>query len=86
MLVHNLASFHPQNPFNNIVCAIRAFAMSIRKSSRTTKPPIKLTDYDVDDSQEAAATPQQISRAVTRELSQVESMIKHLSPTNAIAE
>ena len=40
----------------------------------------------MDDSQEAAATPQQIRRAVTRELSQVESMIKHLSPTNAIAE
>ena len=60
--------------------------MSTRKSSRRTKPPIKLTDYELDDSHEASATPQQISRAVTRELSQVESMIKHLSPTNAIAE
>ena len=36
----------------------------------------------MDDLLEDSATPQQISEAVKRELSQVESMIKDLSPTN----
>ena len=36
----------------------------------------------MDDLLEGSATPQQISEAVKRELSQVESMIKDLSPTS----
>ena len=40
----------------------------------------------MDDLQEDSATPQQISEAVKRELSQVDSMIKDLSPTNGKAE
>ena len=60
--------------------------MGTRKSSRRTKPPIKLTDYEMDDLLEDSATPQQISEAVKRELSQVESMIKDLSPTSDKAQ
>ena len=60
--------------------------MGTRKSSRRTKPPIKLTDYEMDDLLEGSATPQQISEAVKRELSQVESMIKDLSPTSDKAQ
>ena len=55
--------------------------MGTRKSSRRTKPPIKLTDYEMDDLLENSVTPQQLSEVVKRELSQVESMIKDLSPT-----
>ena len=40
----------------------------------------------MDDLLEDSATPQQLSEAVKRELSQVESMIKDLSPTNGKAE
>ena len=50
--------------------------MGTRKSSRRTKPLIKLTDKEMDDLLEDSATPQQISEAVNV-LSQVESMIKH---------
>lgn len=60
--------------------------MSTRKSSRRAKPPIKLTDYEMDNLLEASATPQQISKAVKREMSQVESMIKDLSLMNGKAE
>ena len=69
---------------SNIVCAFHVFAMGTRKRSRsfTCKPPIKLTDYEMDDLLKGSATPQQISEAVKRELSQVESMIKDLSPTS----
>ena len=60
--------------------------METRKSSRRTKPPIKFADYEMDNLPEDLATPQQISDAVKRELSQVESMIKDLSPTVGKAE
>ena len=40
----------------------------------------------MDDLLEDSATPQQISKTVKRELSQVESMIKDLSKTNSKAE
>ena len=87
VLVHNLASLKPTSQnLSLIVCAIHVFAMSTRRSSRRTRPPIKLTDYELDDLLEASATPQQISRAVKCELSQVDSMIKDLSPTNGKAE
>ena len=88
VLVHNRASFMltSQKSLLNVVCAIQVFAMGTRKSSRRTKPPIKFTDYEMDDLPEDSATPQQISEAVKRELSQVESMIRDLSPTNSKAE
>ena len=60
--------------------------MGTRKSSRRTKPPIKFTDYEMDDLLTDSATPQQISEAVKRELSQVESMINDLSPLNGKVE
>ena len=60
--------------------------MGARKSSRRTKPPIKFTDYEMDDLPEDCATPQHISEALKRELSQVESMIRDLTPTNSKAE
>ena len=56
--------------------------MGTRKSSRSTKPPIKLQDFVADDFVAESATPQQMSEAVKRELSQVESMIKDLTPTS----
>ena len=40
----------------------------------------------MDDLPEDSATPQQISEAVKRELTQVESMIRDLTPTNSKAE
>ena len=78
--VHNLAvrlKLTTQNPsLASIVCPIQVFTMGTRKSSRRTKPLIKLTDKEMDDLLEDSATPQQISEAVNV-LSQVESMIKH---------
>ena len=66
-----------QNPsLASIVCAIQVFAMGTRKSSRRTKPLIKLTDYEMDDLLEDSATPEQIIEAV-KEPSTVESTIKH---------
>ena len=59
--------------------------MASRKSSRRTKPLLKLKDFDIDGFI-AESTPQQMSEAVERELSQVESMIKDLSPTKFKAE
>ena len=59
--------------------------MASRKSSRRIKPPLKLKDFDID-GLIAESTPQQVSEAVERELSQVESMIKDLSPTKFKAE
>ena len=56
--------------------------MGTRKSSRRTKPPIKLMDYEMVDLLEDSA----ISEAVKCELSQVKSMIKDLSPTNSKAK
>ena len=60
--------------------------MGTRKSNRKTNPPIKLTDYEMDDLLTDSATPQQISKAVKRELSQVELMIKDLSLMNGKVE
>ena len=60
--------------------------MSTRKSSRSTKPPIKLQDFVADDFVAESATRQQMSEAVKRELSQVEFMIKDLTPTSFKAE
>ena len=59
--------------------------MGTRKSSRKTKPPTKLTDYEMDDSLAEPATPLQISEVVKCELSQVES-IQDLSLTNRKVE
>ena len=56
--------------------------MATRKSSRSTKPPKKLQDFVADDLAAESATPQQMSEAVKRELSQVESLIKDLTPTS----
>ena len=52
------------------------YTMATRKSNRRTKPPIKLKDFVADDFVTESATPQQMSEAVKRELSQVESMIR----------
>ena len=56
--------------------------MATRKISRGTKPPLKLKDFVVDGLITEATTPQQMSEAVKRELSQVESIIKDLSPAS----
>ena len=50
--------------------------MATRKSSRRTKHPIKLKDFVAE-----STVPQQMSVAVKRELSQVESLIKDLTTT-----
>ena len=42
--------------------------MATRKSSRRTKPPIKLKDFVADDFVAESTTPQQMSVAVKREL------------------
>ena len=60
--------------------------MGTRKGSRSAKPPIKLQDFVADDFVAESATPQQMSEAVKRELSQVESMTKDLTPTSFKAE
>ena len=60
--------------------------MATRKSSRSTKPPKKLQDFVADDLAAESATPQQMSEAVKRELSQVESLIKDLTTTSFKAE
>ena len=60
--------------------------MATRKSSRRTKHPIKLKDFVADHFVAESTTPQQMSVAVKRELSQVESLIKDLATTNFKAE
>ena len=60
--------------------------MATRKSSRRTKHPIKLKDFVADDFVAESTTPQQMSVAVKRELSQVESLIKDLTTTIFKAE
>ena len=60
--------------------------MATRTSSRRTKPPIKLKDFVADDFVEESTTPQQMSVAVKRELSKVESLIKDLTTTSFKAE
>ena len=60
--------------------------MATRKSSRRTKPPIKLKDFVADDFVAESTTPQQMSVAVERELSQVEPLIKDLTTTSFKAE
>ena len=50
--------------------------MATRKSSRGTKPPPKLKEFVVDGLIAESTTPQQMSEAVKRELSQLESIIK----------
>ena len=56
--------------------------MATRKSSRGTKPLLKLKDFVVDGLIAESTMPQQMSKAVKRELSQVESIIKDLSPAS----
>ena len=60
--------------------------MATRKSSRRTKHAIKLKDFVADDFVAESTTPQQMSVAVKRELSQVESLIKDLTTTSFKAE
>ena len=60
--------------------------MSAKKNTRRTKPPIKLTAYEINDILKSSTTPQQISKAVTQEMSHVEFTIKDLFPTNRKAE
>ena len=60
--------------------------MATRKSSRRTKHPIKLKDFVADHFVAESTTPQQMSVAVKRELSQVEPLIKDLATTNFKAE
>lgn len=61
--------------------------MGTRKSSRGTKAPVKLkVDFVTDDFLTAAATPQQMSNAIQRELSHVESRIKELTPKSSKAD
>ena len=56
--------------------------MATRKSSRRTKPPIKLKDFVADDFVAESTTSQQMSVAVKCELSKVESLIKDLTTTS----
>ena len=60
--------------------------MATRKISRRTKHSIKLKDFVADDFVAESTTPQQMSVAVKRELSQVESLIKDLTTTIFKAE
>ena len=60
--------------------------MATRKSSRRTKPPIKLKDFVADDFVAESTTPQQMSVAVKRELSKADSLIKDLNTTSFKAE
>ena len=60
--------------------------MANRTSSRRTKHPIKLKDFGADDFVAESRTPQQMSVAVKRELSQVESLIKDVTTTSFKAE
>lgn len=80
----NTSLFFQNRFFQCIV--VDVYTMGTRKSSRSTKPPIKLQDFVADDFVAESATPQQMSEAVKRELSQVESMIKDLTPTSFKAE
>ena len=72
----NTSLFFQNRFFQCIV--VDVYTMGTRKSSRSTKPP--------DDFVAESATPQQMSKAVKCELSQVESMIKDLTPTSFKAE
>ena len=60
--------------------------MANRTSNRRTKHPIKLKDFGADDFVAESRTPQQMSVAVKRELSQVESLIKDVTTTSFKAE
>ena len=60
--------------------------MANRTSSRRTKHPIKLKDFGADDFVAESRKPQQMSVAVKRELSQVESLIKDVTTTSFKAE
>ena len=55
-------------------------ANKTRKSSRRTNPPSDLADFVVDSLVAKATTLQQLSDAVKHELTQVESLIRHLTP------
>ena len=60
--------------------------MATRESSRRTKHPIKLKDLVAEHFVAESTTPQQMSIAVKRKLSQVESLIKDLTKTSFNAE
>ena len=89
MLVHIVASLNtrlfPRIVFSWCVVVV-VYTMATRKSSRRTKPPIKLKDFVADDFVAESTTPQQMSVAVKRELSKVESLIKDLTTTSFKAE
>ena len=55
-------------------------ANKTRKSSRRANPPSDLADFVVASLVAKATTPQQLSDTVKHELTQVESLIKHLKP------
>ena len=67
----------------NIVRATHVFAMSAKKNTRRTKPPIKLTANEINDILKSSATPQQISKA---EMSHIKFIRKDLFLTNGKAE
>ena len=60
--------------------------MATTKGSRRTKHPIKLKDLVAEHFVAESTTPQQMSIAVKRKLSQVESLIKDLTKTSFNAE
>ena len=78
-------TFISQNSFLRCVVVV-VYTMATRKSSRRTKPPIKLKDFVADDFVAESTTPQQMSVAVKRELSKAESLIKDLNTTSFKAE
>ena len=78
-------TFISQNSFLRCVVVV-VYTMATRQSSRRTKPPIKLKDFVADDFVAESTTPQQMSVAVKRELSKVESLIKDLTTTSFKAE
>ena len=77
MLVHIVASLNAQNSFLWCVVVV-VYTMATRKSSRRTKHLKKLKDFVADDFVAESTTPQKMSVAVKRELSQVESLINDL--------
>ena len=78
-------TFISQNSFLWCIVVV-VYTMATRKSSRRTKHLIKLKDFVAYDFVAESTTPQQMSVAVKRELSQVESLIKDLTTTNVKAE
>ena len=82
---HAEHTFICQNSFLWCVVVV-VYAMATTKGSRRTKHPIKLKDLVAEHFVAESTTPQQMSIAVKRKLSQVESLIKDLTKTSFNAE